>query len=285
MVQSLLLPVGGAGLNVKVHPVVLLHICDAYLRRSDKQERVIGSLLGVAADNQVIIHRCYVVPHNESADQVAVDIVHHKTMFELNQRVAPSQTIVGWFSSGSSINSSDALIQDFYTKEVASGSPVHLVLDTALAGDHVGVSAYISRSLALGDKPLATEFVQVPCDVQYTEVEKVGVDLLVSGDHEKGRPLDGQDGLLVSLHRLQQLVKEAQQYVDAVLAGKQKGDAAIGRYLADTLAVVPHFEPEAFERMFNEGVQDDLLLSYFAHLVRSQVSLAERLGTAALPLI
>jgi translation initiation factor 3 subunit F len=70
-----------------------------------------------------------------------------------------------------------------------------------------------------------------------------------------------------------------------VQAGRREGDASVGRYLADTLAVVPRLEPSDFERMFNEGVQDDLLLSYFAHLVRSQVSLAERLGTAALPLI
>lgn len=28
--------------------------------------------------------------------QVAVDIVHHKTMNELHQKVAPSQVIVGW---------------------------------------------------------------------------------------------------------------------------------------------------------------------------------------------
>jgi translation initiation factor 3 subunit F len=55
--------------------------------------------------------------------------------------------------------------------------------------------------------------------------------------------------------------------------------------LADTLAVVPHLEVADFERMFNDGVQDGLLLSYFAHLVRSQVALAERLGTQALPLL
>ena len=70
MATSLLLPVGGAHVNVKVHPVVLLQICDAYLRRNDKQERVIGTLLGIAGDGVIQINRCYVVPHNESADQV-----------------------------------------------------------------------------------------------------------------------------------------------------------------------------------------------------------------------
>jgi hypothetical protein len=28
--------------------------------------------------------------------QVAVDVVHHKTMQELHQKVAPAQIIVGW---------------------------------------------------------------------------------------------------------------------------------------------------------------------------------------------
>jgi hypothetical protein len=48
---------------------------------------------------------------------------------------------------------------------------------------------------------------------------------------------------------------------------------------------VPALAPADFEALFNEGVQDQLLLSYFAHLVRSQLSLAERLGTHALPLL
>ncbi len=67
--------------------------------------------------------------------------------------------------------------------------------------------------------------------------------------------------------------------------GKRQGDAAIGRYLTDTLAVVPALAPEDFDKLFNEGVQDQLLGSYFSHVVRSQLALAERLGTAALPLL
>lgn len=70
--SSLLLPVGGAHVSVKVHPVVLLQICDAYIRRNEKQERVIGTLLGVASDGRIQVNRCYVVPHNESADQVSL---------------------------------------------------------------------------------------------------------------------------------------------------------------------------------------------------------------------
>jgi translation initiation factor 3 subunit F len=71
MVASLLLPLTGANITVKVHPVVLLQICDAYIRRNDKQDRVIGTLLGTATEGVVNVSRCYVVPHTESADQVS----------------------------------------------------------------------------------------------------------------------------------------------------------------------------------------------------------------------
>lgn len=70
MASSLLLPCAGTSVSVKLHPVVLFAICDAYIRRGEKQERVIGTLLGVVSDNVVEVKSCYVVPHNESAEQV-----------------------------------------------------------------------------------------------------------------------------------------------------------------------------------------------------------------------
>ena len=56
--------------SVQLHPVVLFSICDGYVRRSEKQDRVIGTLLGTVSDGVVEIKNCYIVPHNESAEQV-----------------------------------------------------------------------------------------------------------------------------------------------------------------------------------------------------------------------
>jgi translation initiation factor 3 subunit F len=66
----LTLPVGVTENNVRVHPVVLFTICDAFIRRNDKQERVIGTLLGTIADGVVDIKNCYAVPHSEQQEQV-----------------------------------------------------------------------------------------------------------------------------------------------------------------------------------------------------------------------
>ena len=70
MVQTVLLPSTGSSFTVRVNPVALFSICDAYIRRNEKQERVIGTLLGVIADNVIDVKSCYVVPHQESSETV-----------------------------------------------------------------------------------------------------------------------------------------------------------------------------------------------------------------------
>lgn len=62
-----------AGVSVKLKPLVLFNICDAYIRRNETQPRVIGTLLGHITDGVVYVQNCYAVPHNESNDQVTVE--------------------------------------------------------------------------------------------------------------------------------------------------------------------------------------------------------------------
>lgn len=51
---------------------------------------------------------------------------------------------------------------------------IHLKVDTTLTSQKFSVSAYQSRMLALGEKVLATEFVEVPCEVLFSDVERAG---------------------------------------------------------------------------------------------------------------
>lgn len=67
------------------------------------------------------------------------------------------------FATGPALYGSDALIQEFYVKEAAN--PVHLLVDTTLADKNFNIQAYVSRALCLGEKNLAMQFVEVPCEV------------------------------------------------------------------------------------------------------------------------
>ena len=81
-----------------IHPTALFSILDHHLRRTDAQQRVIGTLLGVRGegDGAVSVRSAFAVLHSETSEQVAVDMDYHRAMFELSQRVNPKETIVGW---------------------------------------------------------------------------------------------------------------------------------------------------------------------------------------------
>lgn len=82
--------------SVIIHPVALFSILDHYLRRTDAQERVIGTLLGTRTDTEIEVHNCFAVLHSETSEQVAVDMEYHRTMYELHHKVNPKEVIVGW---------------------------------------------------------------------------------------------------------------------------------------------------------------------------------------------
>mmetsp|Transcript_35473 Transcript_35473/g.63280 ORF Transcript_35473/g.63280 Transcript_35473/m.63280 type:complete len:283 (-) Transcript_35473:80-928(-) len=281
MMQPLALASSGTVSSCKVNPVVLFTICDAYIRRNEGAERVIGTLLGNISGGVASITNCYTVPHNESMDQVAVDIVHHKTLFDLHQKVSKKEVVIGWFSTGYTMAGSDALIQDFYGRECPS--PIHLTVDTTMTNNQMKIATYISRSLTLGDKQLATEFIEVPCQTRMIEAERIGVDLLDKKD-QKSIPGD-MERLEQSFTSLADMLDTCKSYVDDVLAGKKEANMEIGRYLSDTVAAIPYISPEDFDKMFEDNMQDMLLLMYLSNLMRTQLAIADKLGTQLLPIL
>jgi translation initiation factor 3 subunit F len=65
------LKLGATAFVCKVHPTVLVTICDSYIRRPAGSARVIGTLLGQeGADNSIVVKACYAVPHEETEEQV-----------------------------------------------------------------------------------------------------------------------------------------------------------------------------------------------------------------------
>lgn len=265
-------------LSAKVHPVVVFNICDCYVRRPDQAERVIGTLLGsVSPDGTVDIRNSYAVPHNESSDHVALDIEYHHNMLASHQKVNPKEVIVGWYSTGFGVTGGSALIHDFYAKEVQN--PIHLTVDTGFTNGEASIKAFVTVNLSLGDRPLASQFQEIPLDLRMIEAERVGFDILKSTKVEKV-PND-LEGIEASMERLLALIDDNYKYVDDVVEGRVAPDNNIGRFIADTVESVPKIPPAAFDKLINDTIQDHLLLLYLSSLARTQLALAEKLNTAA----
>ena len=94
------------------------------------------------------------------------------------------------------------------------------------------------------------------------------------------RPL-GPDvsALEASLNRLRRMLNLASRYCGEVEAGAREGDEAVGRALVDTLAAVPPFDADAFQRTFGSSTQDLLMTAYLASLTLAQVKLSERIAS------
>ncbi|GKE70323.1 eukaryotic translation initiation factor 3 subunit F, partial [Tanacetum coccineum] len=89
------------------------------------------------------------------------------------------------------------------------------------------------------------------------------------------------EGMEATMERLLALIDDTYKYVDDVVEGRVAPDNNIGRFISDTVSSIPKISPPAFDKLVNDSLQDQLLLLYLSSITRTQLSLAEKLNTAA----
>ena len=97
--------------------------------------------VGSVDKQSVEITSCYCVPHKDYEERVDVDVVYNQDMLDLNKKVAPGESLVGWFTTGSEVTSHSSLIHDYYSRETKD--PIHLTVDTTLNSGRMGLKAYV----------------------------------------------------------------------------------------------------------------------------------------------
>jgi len=284
-----------------VHPLVLLHVLDHHTRRQEAGGRVIGTLLGRRDGNKVEVTNCFAVPHAERGDEVAIGKDFNKQMLALYQRTNRKESVVGWYASAAlpmeeggvvskvSTNNdlildTSSLIHEFYAGESDEGDPIHLVVDTRLQQDALSVRAFRSTPVIVQGEPLANLFHEVRLSMQSTEPETICLNQMAKAqageELNTGKGKTDELALQVSMEKLHGLLEAALQYVDSVVEGTVTPDPEVGRQIADTLACVPRVRPEVFDRLFNDSLQDLLMVTYLSNITRTQLAIAEKLNAS-----
>ncbi|GAA5854841.1 hypothetical protein JCM8547_004090 [Rhodosporidiobolus lusitaniae] len=297
------------------HPLVLATLLDAHLRRTDNQDRVFGTLLGVRnlETGHVQLRNAFAVPYEvRGRGQVTIDMDHHRAMLDLHLKVQPRETVVGWFATSPTLNSFSALIHNFYTSESSPFPAVHLTLDPST----LAVAAYTASPIGLPSSSAAgaqLAFTPIEVKLHVAEQDRPGLDLLTSNlsslsaasqaavdaDVPLPTPLAQLSTLLVHVSSMLDSVLE---YVRAVAAGEREGDAKVGRALFETVGSVPSGsgkgqktgvvggeekkegageageKVDAFEEEFNQHLADVLMVSYLSNVIKTQSEIAGRLG-------
>jgi len=277
-------------LSCRVHPVAILKVLDAFVRRPEGAKRTIGTLLGWVSEGSVVdITDSFPVVHRDSDETVLMDQDYHKQMLVLRQKVSPREVVVGWFSTGDEITATSAVIHAFYcTKEsqftptaVLLG-PIHMLVDTSLLQQSFGIKAFVNVRTAVAENLL--QFHEIPLRVQTSAAEKSGISQLMHARRaarEQGAAKDiaSLDGFEAGLKELLGLFRRIQEYVRAVIAGKAEADLAVGRGLTAALCSEPVIDLEAVENLCNSALQDALMVVYLSNLTRTQIALAERINS------
>ncbi|XP_046749960.1 eukaryotic translation initiation factor 3 subunit F [Diprion similis] len=273
-------------LIVKVHPVVLFQIVDAYERRNADSHRVIGTLLGTVEKGIVEVTNCFCVPHKEYADQVEAELNYAMDLYDLNHRVNAQESIVGWWATGKEVTNHSSVIHEYYARECHN--PVHLTLDTTMANTtRMGIKAYVCVQLGVPNGKQGCMFTPVRVQVTSYEPEIVGLQLCAKTQTlPPTQAISKQGGVEPMLDlaqiaeastKLLTLVDQVLNYVDDVLAGKQIPDNQVGRALLDMVHSVPKMSADQFDQMFNSNVKDLLMVVALSQLIKTQLQLNEKL--------
>ena len=222
---------------------------------------------------------------------VAINKEYHKSMYNFHKRINRKEKIIGWFttasSEGSLINDNSSLIHDFYSAECTD--PIHLVVDTTLAGNIMGVRGFLSESLLIGDMNLANMFHELRVDFVVTDSEATCLYQMIHAQEstklwknsEIVSTLPSQrDTVNSAMSKLLDILDEIQVYVDKVVdgpIGEVTAISEIGMKIADAIGALQSVRPEDFHTVLQEKIQDLLMLSYTASLTQTQLQLSEKI--------
>ncbi|KAL9553736.1 hypothetical protein MBANPS3_003132 [Mucor bainieri] len=269
-------------------PVVLFSVLDHFLRRDDSQQKVIGALLGVRSQDgsEVEIRNVMPLIYTLEGENIALDKEHYRNMYELHQRVNPEEIILGWYTAGADLSPACTPVHSFFADDVAPFQPIHVTVDTdaLVKTSDMGLRAYASAPVGFSTNPGDCLFLPVPCEVKYLDAERSGLDMLASAKSNESRSaplISDMDHLEIAITKLQEMLERISKYVDSVVDGSVAPNNAIGRYIMDTVSVVPKIDSTSFEKMFNSHLQDLLMVVYLANMTRTQLSVAERLQLLA----
>ncbi|XP_055385993.1 eukaryotic translation initiation factor 3 subunit F-1 [Condylostylus longicornis] len=269
-------------LTVRVHPVVLFQIVDAYERRNADSHRVIGTLLGSVDKGIVEVTNCFCVPHKEHDDQVEAELSYALDLYDLNKKVNANESIVGWWATGNEVTNHSSVIHEYYAREC--NNPIHLTVDTSLQGARMGLKAYVCVSLGVPCGKIGCMFTPINVEVTCYEPEIVGLQLCQKtlGVAHPMRPKTVSPMLDLSqiaeaTDKLQSLLDQILTYVDDVVNDKQQPDNAVGRAILDLIHSVPNMSHEQFTQMFNSNIKDLLMVVTLSQLIKTQLQLNEKL--------
>jgi translation initiation factor 3 subunit F len=287
---SLFLQEGNAPI-VKVRPLAIFSILDSYRRRNKGQPKVVGTLMGQKVNNIIEIRSAFAVRYSED-ESINIGGEYMAQMLALKMSVSDDE-VLGSFATTTpregKLSLTMSYISSFY-KDTYGTDLIHLVVDTEMTDMHVGVTAYVEKQLKLSrGKSLCATFQQVKVVFMHETAEKASIDFMMKNLSLSAAKTPAESDALItqndvknletSMQRLLEMLETVSEYVDKASKDPSMRDGSIGYMIETALSSVPRINPAAFNKMFNDSLQDMLMITYLTNLMRTQLAIADKLAT------
>lgn len=276
-----------SNIDVKVHPVVLFNVIDAFERRPKNTPRVLGTLLGnVDKLGNVEVSNCFVVLYRVKDGELYIDLNLARDLVELHKKVNPNESVVGWFAVGSGSSDDYAFpLHEYYSRETTN--PIHLCVDPTTERG-LDIKAFVSTNFGVpnGDeRSRGIMFSQVSSLLLVSgyETEMVALKACTNSLHEPdGLPIESElETILKSCSEITNLLGIVLKFIDEKIlntsgTGRPANSNDIGRQLMSMVENVIPLDAQNTEAM-NAVLKDLLMVIYLSNLGKSQLMLNEKI--------
>ncbi|AOA61414.1 hypothetical protein PP7435_CHR1-1073 [Komagataella phaffii CBS 7435] len=294
------LPPRSNTLSVSIHASALLQILESSYFDQNKNGRIIGTLLGSRSEEttEVQVKDSFIVSHTEDGDEFTIDS-SQREFVAIHKKSSPRDSVVGWFSINSKVDSFIGLVHDFFSKGPDSTHPypaIYLSIQLcdesgsfvepvfkAYVASPVGCYGALASHLDL-EKAGSFVFSEVPTKVIYSANEKSLLAHFKNNVVEPKVPIPQNDTnqLISQLNKLDVSIDQLIDYVDKVISGSlDRNDVKndeIGRFLLTNLVSLPTSpSKEELSSSISSHIQDSLMIDYLASAVKTQLDVSSKL--------
>eukprot|EP00850_Spirogloea_muscicola_P014911 SM000110S18918 [mRNA] locus=s110:322120:324920:+ [translate_table: standard] len=284
---------GASGLTFKLHPLVLLNISDHFSRTraqagdaggassssssaaAGAPPRVLGCVLGAQSGRHVEIFNSFELKHERDAASGAVVLALDflETKIEQYKKVFPKYDVLGWYSTGTSVE--DADMQVHRALMDINESPIYVLLNPAITHGQkdLPISIYESELHVIEGVP-SLIFVKSSYTIETVEAERISVDHVA---HIK--PSDGSSAAtqlaahLTGMHSAIKMLSSRIRVLHTFLSSVQKGDVphqrSLLRQIASLVQKLPAIDSSQFQDDFLTEYNDTLLMTYLASMTKT----------------
>eukprot|EP01066_Platyproteum_vivax_P021638 Platyproteum_vivax@DN984_c0_g1_i1.p1 len=219
------------GLDVNVHPLVIINISDHHTRHSvEKREgRIIGALIGQVDGRKLDIHNSFELDVSIVEDTETLDDEFFKTRLGQYSEVFPDYDFLGWYSTGTAPTEKDLRLHG--RMELEKENIFCILLDPGIAESSkldLPLKVYEQVHTKSGEKT----FQEVKYLIESLEAERIAVDYVTNSGapgSNNSQHFNSAASVTNAIVMLRTRVKHLVCYLKGVKDGEFKRDHTVLR--------------------------------------------------------